>query len=150
MGAPKPWFRYYVEALDDPKVQRLPPALFKAWVNLLCVAAKNEGKIVSLSDAAYGLRMSEVRTNSIVVKLAAAGLLDRVEGGYHEPHNWEKRQYKHDYSTDRVRKHRANKNADASPRDQMGDETVSGTDVERFPETDQSRTEQSKSQNADD
>ena len=27
------WFRFYDAALDDPKVQRLPPAIFKlTWV----------------------------------------------------------------------------------------------------------------------
>lgn len=26
---PRRWFRFYAEALDDPKVQRLPPHLFK-------------------------------------------------------------------------------------------------------------------------
>lgn len=156
MGVAKPWFRFYVEALDDPKVQRLSEASFKAWVNLLCVAAKNDGKIPSLADAAYGLRLSESRTRGIVVKLVGAGLLDAVEGGYYEPHNWGERQYKHDCSTERVRKYRAGKKA-AELNSAVGEtagrkhnETVSGNDMKRFPEADQSRTEQIRAEIDDD
>ena len=39
------WFRFYNEALDDPKVQKLPPALFKSWVNLLCLTARHDGTL---------------------------------------------------------------------------------------------------------
>ena len=76
MGAHKPWFRFHVASLEDPKVQRLPSELFKAWVNLLCIAAKNDGKIPSLADAAYGLRSKEHSAAALIAKLAVAGLLD--------------------------------------------------------------------------
>lgn len=90
------WFRYYDDALNDPKVQRLSADLFKAWVNLLCVASKSEGAIQSLSDAAFALRMPESKVAIIVTELSAAGLLDPVTGGYFEPHNWPLRQFKAD------------------------------------------------------
>ena len=38
--AGKQWLRLYDDVLDDPEVQRLPPDLFKHWVNLLCLANK--------------------------------------------------------------------------------------------------------------
>ncbi|WP_316205766.1 hypothetical protein [Bradyrhizobium sp. SZCCHNS1012] len=164
MGAAKPWFRYYVEALDDPKVQRLPDDQFKAWVNLLCVAGKNDGKIPSLADAAYGLRMAEAKAGQYIAKLAAAGLLDKDPCGYFVPHNWDERQYRADHSTERVRKHRAKKAAAAAASTVSGTphpkqpetvdteqhETVSGTPVEPFRETDQSRAEQSRTDIDDD
>jgi len=34
------WFRFYNDALDNPKVQLLPSDLFKTWVNLLCIASR--------------------------------------------------------------------------------------------------------------
>lgn len=90
------WFRYYDEALDDPKVQRLSGDTFKAWVNLLSVASKNDGEIPSLAVAAFALRMSEAKVGAIVAQLAQRELLDPVPGGYFRPHNWDTRQYKTD------------------------------------------------------
>jgi hypothetical protein len=90
------WFRYYGDALNDPKVQRLSGDLFKAWVNLLCLASQSEGKINSLSDAAFALRLPEAKAGAVVAQLARNGLMDPVTGGYFEPHNWGERQYKTD------------------------------------------------------
>jgi len=97
------WFRYYDDALNDPKVQSLRGDLFKAWVNLLCVASKHGGAIPSVADAAFGLRLTEAKAAAVVAELAAARLFDRVEGGYVAPHNWSKRQFKSDASNKRVR-----------------------------------------------
>jgi hypothetical protein len=97
------WFRYYDDALNDPKVQSLRGDLFKAWVNLLCVASKNGGVIPSVADAAFGLRMTELKAAAVVTELAAARLLDRVAGGTFAPHNWNKRQFKSDTSNERVK-----------------------------------------------
>ena len=47
------WFRFYDEALDDPKVQRLAPHLFKTWINLLCLASKEDGTMPSNDDIAF-------------------------------------------------------------------------------------------------
>ena len=52
------WFRFYDEALDDPKVQRLAPHLFKTWINLLCLASKEDGTMPSNDDIAFRLRIS--------------------------------------------------------------------------------------------
>lgn len=103
--SPLPWFRFYTEALDDPKVQRLPPHLFKTWVNLLCLAAQNNGYLPSLDDIAFRLRLSAQDAEQQISELILAGLLDITETG-RTPHNWSKRQYVSDSSTERVRKHR--------------------------------------------
>lgn len=100
------WFRFYDEALNDRKVQSLSGDLFKAWINLLCLASKSGGAIASISDAAFALRASEAKAGAIIADLASKGLLDQVDGGYFEPHNWAARQFKSDVSNDRVKRHR--------------------------------------------
>lgn len=100
------WFRYYDDALNDPKVQRLSGDLFKAWVNLLCLASQSGGTIKSLADAAFALRLPEAKAGSVVAQLANYQLLDPVKDGYFSPHNWDKRQYKSDVSNERVKRHR--------------------------------------------
>ena len=100
-----PWLRLYVELLDDPKVQRLPPALFKLWINLLCVAARCAGVLPATSDLAFMLRAAPDSLAGSVAELLAGGLLDETPDGL-RPHNWDRRQYRSDNSTARVRQHR--------------------------------------------
>lgn len=99
------WFRMYAEVLDDPKAQRLDPALFKGWVNILCLAAKKDGALPAISDIAFALRTSEAEAADLLGKLTDAGLLDETETGA-APHNWNGRQFKSDVSTDRVKRFR--------------------------------------------
>jgi hypothetical protein len=103
------WFRFYDEALQDPKVQRLEPVLFKHWVNLLCVA--NQGKPRgtlprSLEDLAFSLRVSEEEMTGVLIRLSESGLLVRDDEGRWRPHNWDARQFKSDDINARVRAHR--------------------------------------------
>lgn len=102
------WFRFYNEVIDDPKVQRLSPSLFRTWVNLLCVASDGSGKLPSIDDLAFKLRMSVQDVQQHVDDLVLAGLLDILPDGIC-PHNWDQRQFTSDSSTERVRKHRRNK-----------------------------------------
>lgn len=101
------WFRFYDAALDDPKVQRLSGDLFKSWINLLCLASRNGGRLPDLPDVSFAMRISEAEVQSVIGKLSVAGLMDATEDGW-EPHNWAARQYKSDSSTERVREHRRN------------------------------------------
>lgn len=102
------WFRFYIEALDDPKVQKLPAEHFRIWVNLLCVAKKNDGKLPPESDCAFMLRMDNAAFHETFASLINAGLIDEQVGRdkHNEPHNWSKRQYKSDSSTERVKRFR--------------------------------------------
>lgn len=104
------WFRFYTEALDDPKVQRLDPVTFKYWINLLCVAAKNDGKLPASEDIAFALRIDVIATESLLDRLLNAGLIDVQKGGANgthiAPHGWSKRQYKSDTSSERVKRYR--------------------------------------------
>jgi len=107
------WFRFYAEVLHDPKVQRLNPQTFKHWVNLLCLAAANDGVIEGdRASIAFSLRVSENMAGAIIAGLVAEGLIERVETGL-QPHNWHARQFVSDVSTNRVKKFREQKrNAD--------------------------------------
>lgn len=99
------WFRMYDELLDDPKVQILPPDTFKAWVNLLCLASRNDGQLPDLSAIAFALRFDEKRAKKLVDDLVQRQLIDVTQNGY-EPHAWRDRQYQSDVSTDRVKRYR--------------------------------------------
>lgn len=142
MNKPLTWFRFYTEALDDPKVQRLPDHLFKTWVNLLCVAAGSDGKIPSVEDIAFKLRISCHEAETRLHDLILAGLIDIMPDNSREPHNWPKRQFKSDVSTDRVRKHRAKQEETQRNVPQETQCNVSETAAETPPE--QSRAEQSR------
>lgn len=99
------WWRAYDDALDDPKVQMLPPVLFKFWFNLLCVASKYEGLIPPTSELVARLKARSSHVQHHLEALIERGLVDRTERGL-EPHNWLKRQYKSDSSTERVKRFR--------------------------------------------
>jgi hypothetical protein len=101
------WFRYYTEALDDPKVQNLEPSLFKTWVNLLCVACKYDG-VIEKRNVSFALRCEKTVANEQVFALIEHGLFDDL-GDIISPHNWGNRQYPSDTSTERVKRFRKQK-----------------------------------------
>lgn len=110
------WFRFYSEAMRNPKVATLSDREFRLWVQLLCVAAENDGRIPPAEELK---RMLNVRLDHLltgVERLLKALLIDRLEHGY-EPHNWSKFQYKSDTSTDRVAKHRQKGNVSVTAPD---------------------------------
>lgn len=114
------WFRFYAEALDDPKVQKLDPATFKQWVNILCLACKHEGFLPNHEDMAFALRIDVIALESLLDRLLIAGLIDVVKGGANgsriAPHGWAQRQYKSDTSTERVKRFRKrSSNGDETP-----------------------------------
>lgn len=144
------WFRFYDDVVNDPKVQRLDPNLFKAWVNLLCIASKHNGKIPSsLDDVAFVLRASNDAVLMWIDALIDAGLIDEFDG-FLSPHNWQGRQFQSDKSTERVRKFRSKNNDMENKRRNVSkaqdqpkaDETVRNVSV-----TPQNRAEQIQKQN---
>lgn len=104
------WFRLYDDAINDPKVLRMPDALKWHWVAILCVASKNKGVLPPIHDIALGLRISLKKATAIVDDLVARELLDNIDGMF-LPHNWSGRQYQSDSSAERVKRHRAKRAA---------------------------------------
>ncbi|MGZ3320197.1 MAG: hypothetical protein ACXU9C_04360 [Xanthobacteraceae bacterium] len=106
------WFRMYDDLFNDPKILRLSDRMFRAWVTLLCIASKNDGKLPPSGDIALMLRIKPTKVAEWLTALTAGGLLDKLEGGGFAPHNWAGRQYKSDVTdpsaADRMRRYRAN------------------------------------------
>lgn len=119
------WFRFHADAMRNPKVARLNDAQFRLWVELMAVAAENEGIIPCLDDLKHILKRRLDHLSRGLKDLISAGLIDPLEDGY-EPHNWSKFQYKSDVSTDRVHKHRAKRNVSETP-----PETEAETEAEK-------------------
>lgn len=99
------WFRFYDDAVNDPKIIELPDDLFRAWVNVLCIAAKNDGVLPEMKHVAVVLRVKPAKAAALVTRLVAVGLVDNHNGIF-APHNWQGRQFKSDDSGPRVKKHR--------------------------------------------
>lgn len=102
------WFRFYHEAIDDPKVQMLEPVLFKFWVNMLCLASRSDerGTIqLSACEIAFALRMPPTEVEILLSALVDADLIAPGTDGL-DIHNWDKRQFKSDDVSARVAGHR--------------------------------------------
>lgn len=143
------WFRFYHDVLEDPKVQRLDPVLFKAWVNLLCLASKqrDRGSLPSIEDIAFAIRVDESAAREIVEALSQHELIDDDDGDL-RIHNWDGRQLvkpsdQPERVAARVKKHRetrrnALRNADVTPLEQnryrsRADSEQSREDAEQKP-----------------
>jgi hypothetical protein len=101
------WFRLYDETLNDPKILGLSDAIYRQWTRVLCVASKNGGYLPSETDLAFHLRFTSVSlVRKLIKTLLEKQLLDETDGGQLIPHNWRKRQYKSDVSTERVKQFR--------------------------------------------
>ena len=99
------WFRFYGDAINDPKILKLPEASRWHWVAVLCIASKYDGTLPPIADVALMLRLAPQKAAAVIALLAGAGLLDKTETGF-IPHNWNSRQYKSDVSTERVKRFR--------------------------------------------
>ena len=113
------WFRFYSEALDDPKVQRLGGDTFKAWVNMLCLANRGDvrGELPPVPDIAFALRMSEAEAERVTAELCQRGLIDDCNG-LMVIHGFANRQPDSDTPTaaaERKRKERARKKGKSQP-----------------------------------
>lgn len=89
------WFRFYDDAINDPKILKLSDKAHRVWIGMLCLASKNEGKLPPFDDMVILLRMKPEKLQAELEVLIAAGLLDHDDAGI-EPHNWNGRQYKTD------------------------------------------------------
>ncbi len=116
------WFRVYSGLVDDPKVQRLDPALFKALINLWCLASANDGVLPPIDEIAFKLRMKREKAQRLLTELRAGGLIDDDERGA-RPHNWDERQFTSDGSTPRVKRFRERRRNVPSTVSETGPET---------------------------
>jgi hypothetical protein len=128
------WFRFYHDALNDPKVQLLSGDDFKAWINILCIASQSSprGTLPSRRDLAFKMRFSPSDGEAMIDRLIASGLLDEIDGVM-EPHNWPVRQRQSDSSTPRVRQFRERQKEKGSQTLPKEVDTDTDTDTEKKP-----------------
>lgn len=105
MEARLDWFRFYNDTLENEKVQDLAPELYKAWVNLLCIARRFDGFLPALPKIAFQLHTTPETARAWVNALIDRRLFDQTADGV-RPHDWDEYQYDSDSSTSRVHKHR--------------------------------------------
>jgi hypothetical protein len=140
------WFRVYDDLIDNPKVQRLDPSLFKALINLWCLASANHGVLPPIDEIAFKLRMKPEKAQRVLTELRAAGLIDDDERGA-RPHNWDSRQFISDGSTPRVKRFRE-RHRNVSP-PVFGTTSDTETKTEPEPETER-KTPSQESMNSTD
>ena len=108
------WFRFYHDAIDHPKVQRLPGNLFKFWVNMLCLASRSDDRglvKLDIEAIAFATRTTDEEAAAMIADLTRRNLLEECTEGL-AVHNWNDRQFKSDSSAERVAKHRSNADPD--------------------------------------
>lgn len=138
------WFRFYEEAAQHPKVLLLPSDTLRwQWVVLLTVASQNDGVIPSAEVAGVALRVKPAKAALIITQLVTAELLDKVDGGYFAPRNWNRRQFKSDKdvtSADRQKRYRErHKTVTSRGSNALRNEDVTSTETEA--ETEKRETE---------
>ena len=124
------WFRLYDDVLNDPKVQKLSGETFKLWINVLCIASKHGGVLPNLEDLAFELRLPTLVCKTEIDILKQAGLIDGDKKL--KPHGWEKRQYKSDTSTERVKRFRERSGNVAETVNETGPDTDTETDQKKI------------------
>jgi hypothetical protein len=139
----RPWFRFYVEAMRDPKMRRLTPAQRWLWVAILSAAREScePGRLViapgvpmtesDLADYA-GMRRPEVM-DGLAVMLELGMVVEDVVTWVVPA--WNDRQYESDNTTERTRKHRSKEQGRNVPTTPVGTppETEAETDTENPP-----------------
>lgn len=126
----RPWFRFYVEAMQDPKMRGLIPSHRWLWVALLGMARSScsPGRLLVAEGMPYteaemadyaALRAGEVRSG--LRELERRRMVTNDDGTWVVT-RWEERQYESDNSTMRTAKHRSKE------RDRNVSETADGTD----------------------
>ena len=108
------WFRLYHDLVYNAKAQSLSPKLFKAWINLMCLASKNEhrGELPSLSQIAFGLHTNEDSAQAILESLSERRFIEKESRSIGEVwliYGWTESQPESDNVSARVNKHRMSK-----------------------------------------
>jgi hypothetical protein len=107
-----PWFRMYAEFATDAKVQSMDETLQRRFTMFLCLHCAGEFDRLSDDELAFALRITTEQLATTKEVFRQKGFLD-PDG---KIRNWNKRQFKSDSSTERVREHRQ--------RHRNGDETL--------------------------
>ncbi len=104
---PYPWLCLWDRTLEAEKAQLLPPPLFKAWINLLCLANRQEprGILPAIKSIAYALRVDTKKAAMMMEQMVEAQLIDRI-GDVLQMHDWDEWQYQGRSSAERSKEWR--------------------------------------------
>lgn len=113
----KPWFRFYTEALRDPKIRKL--AIPHRWLFVAVLGAARSsplpGRLLITEDEPYETNdiadlaaLTPKETQRGIDALAARGLIEWVDGAW-QVTKWNRRQFESDTNAERMAKHRANR-----------------------------------------
>ena len=140
MAPPKrPWFRLYVEIINDPKLRRRPTADRWLWITVLCVARASpvagrlmvtERSAATIDDLADMANIPVKTAKAAMRCFEAEGMVehDSINEAWCVP-KFLDRQYESDNSTERSRKHRQwNADAAAMQRPINGQSSVDETE----------------------
>jgi hypothetical protein len=127
------WFRYYVETLDNRKIQELPGNTHKMWCNFMCLCRAYDGYLPEPETMAFRLRLSVPKVLKWRDELVALRLVDQAPDGRFTMHDWNEHQYVSDCSTPRVKKHRQKRERNVSGN---APDTDTDTDTEQKQTTD--------------
>lgn len=128
------WFRLYNEIIDDPKIAKMTPKMFKVFIFLLCLASEVEQNGVipfSRKDLSWRLRMPIREINTHINGLKELNIL--VDNPVLSLINWDKRQFASDSSKERVKRYR---------KKQCNVTVTSDVTPQNRTDTEQNRTEQ--------
>lgn len=122
------WFRLYHEFATDPKVQMMSEVNQRRLVMLMCIRCCNVSETFHDEEVAFQLRVSIDEWMDTKAIFLDKNFIDKDN----KLTNWDKRQYRSDTSTERVRKFREKKkqrcNVSVTPPD-----TDTDTDTENNP-----------------
>ena len=124
-----PWFRFYSEALGDPKIvricqtTRLPKAhVLGTWLTLLAMANRSpergclvltEGVWLTRADIQAECGIDDGEYEALMESFTALHMIHQDERGRWVITNWEKRNFRSDNSAGRVRQWREGRQAEA-------------------------------------
>ena len=120
-----PWFRLYNETVSDPKIQTLDLCSKWMWVTCLCIAsASGERGALKFGNVPATFReLSSIAGIPLhagelsLRKLIDRGMLLEGEDGCLIVKNWAQRQFSSDLSTERARRSKERKKAEATFRE---------------------------------
>lgn len=130
------WLRLYAEIRRDRKLRRLPTDQRWLWVVILTIAKESpqpgwlllaEGVPVTIDDLADEAAIPVDQVKAGLNSFTDQMMIEKVNGVWHCL-KWDKRQFSSDTSTERVQKHRGNKNATLQKRCNDVAETPPETD----------------------
>jgi hypothetical protein len=143
----RPWFRFYTEALHDPKLCRMPPGHRWVWIAVLAAARQScipgvllvsERQPMDERDLAHLASVPRAEVHKALQAMEAAGMiaLDDNIGAWCVT-KWADRQFESDNVTERTRKHRSNDDDRNVPTSLVGTppETETETDTPPTPRT---------------